>query len=71
MISFINPNIHHYEDTLGTLKFSSRCKPMKSALKYNEGEGNTISSNDADIRIKYLQDERAELKEKLRKIESL
>lgn len=54
MISFINPSMQYYEDTLGTLKFSSRCKPMKSALKFTEGDGNTISSNDADMRIKFL-----------------
>lgn len=68
MIVCVNPLKSHFEDTVSSLTFADRCKPTTAT---GSGFFNTdkLSGNEVDIKIKLLQDERAELKEKLRKID--
>ncbi|CAG9321164.1 unnamed protein product [Blepharisma stoltei] len=68
MIVCVNPDKVQFEDTLASLTFADRCKPL-TAGGAAFFASDKLTGNEVDMKIKLLQDERAELKEKLRKIE--
>lgn len=72
MISFIatvDPSKPSYEKTLDTLQFIEKCKPTLADFMAHALQRRPTSNSQTDLKIRKLQDERAELKESLRKLE--
>ena len=62
LIGTINVETQFNEETIRTLSFIDKCKTSSASTQINDG-------SNSDLTVKVLQDERATLKEKLKKLE--